>query len=716
MGSNELSGTDDADETVAFSDDFTVAAGETLQLAVSVDIHRDMADGTRIGAKLLMGDLVIEDQNGDTVTTGIVPSSDIQGHAHRVTASSLTVQLASAPTSTTVVQGTNGVSFLGATFTAGDASPITITNLTFSGFGDDSDAAEMIAGGANGFQIEDYLSSCSLYSGATLVDGPKSVATTGKVVFNTLNLVVAAGASQTLTLKCNVANVSDTDNDVFAFDLLTSADITAQDDDSNEPTVTLVPPTGGEGINDTTSDVDADLDAQVAVTVTEKGTLSVTESSSTPSADFLLTGTNDNLVSAFQFTASNESFDVKTLTLYEAQAELNGLAANDYANNVAMVKIAYPKADGTTGTKSIAMTGNSAKFTSLDMHVAEGSSKTVSVYVNVPVTDRNSGGSATSNERVRIAFDGDTADGFRADGSSSGSTLTEADVSDATAVAPFVVRETRPVISLSSASPSGSNFVPGDREMFRFNVAAHASEDVVLKNIMFKMSSTDNATSSWNLCDQGGVGNGEIAEADFDLYNLSTVGTTTSLDAADAEWTLLTSDGTVCTDATDVVHYARLSLATPQIVPAGSTYTYALYFDSTGASSVQDDSVQFSLPTDPIVSTFLTASDVNGNATATATTITVDSSAGYSVGDILHAGTAERMLVTAVPSGTTLTVVRGYLGTTPEAVADNDTALRMPTSLLWQDDGTTAVSNSAQEYWGAYLVKNLTVTGGAVGF
>lgn len=715
MGSEELSGTDDASETVAFSDDFVIGAGETLQLALSVDIDNDIADGTRIGALLDISALSLEDKNGDEVTS-IVPSSDIQGHSHRVTASSLTVQLASAPTSTTVVQGTNGVSFLGATFTAGDASPVTITNLTFSGYGDDTNALAMTAGGASGYQIEDYLSSCSLYSGATLVDGPKSVATTGKVVFNTLNWTVAAGASQTLTLKCNVANVSDTDNDVFAFDLLTDADITAQDDDSNEPTITLTPAgAGDEGINDTNTD-NAVLDAQVAVTVTEKGTLTVSESSSTPAADFLLTGTNDNLVSVFNFVASNEAFDVKTLTVYEAQADANGLTANAYANNVGMVKIAYPKADGTTGTKSIAMTGNSAKFTALDMHVAEGSSKSVSVYVNVPATDRNSGGSATSNEHVRIAFDGTTTDGFRADGASSGSTLTEADVSDATAVAAFVVRESRPVISLSSASPSGSNFVPGDREMFRFNVAAHANEDVVLKNIMFRLSSTDNAGSSWNLCDQGGVGNGEIAEADFDLYNLSTVGTTTALDAADSEWTLLTTDGTECTDSTDVTAYAHLSLATAQIVPAGSTYTYALYFDSTGASSVQDDSVQFTLPTDPIVSTFLTASDADGNADADADTITVDSSAGYEVGDILEANTDERMLVTAKPSGTTLTVIRGYLGTRPDSIANDDAVNRMPTSLLWQDDGTTSVSNSAQEYWGSYLVKNLTVTGGAIGF
>lgn len=77
------------------------------------------------------------------------------------------------------------------------------------------------------------------------------------------------------------------------------------------------------------------------------------------------------------------------------------------------------------------------------------------------------------------------------------------------------------------------------------------------------------------------------------------------------------------------------------------------------------------------------------------------------------------MLVTAV-AATSLTVVRGYLGTTPETyvgVGAADDIYRLPGALLWQDDGSTAVTTSQQEYYGAHLVDSLPATpSGSISF
>lgn len=734
-------GTQDGTQTIDFTDDFTMTAGETLNLRVTADIDNGVTTATEFGAKLDISGFVAEDSNGTTVaSTAIVPSSDLQGFNQTVRTSTLLVQLASSPTSTTVVQGTSDVSFLGMVFTAGNASDVTVSSLTLTAYGDDTNTAAMTTGGAAGFQVEDYLSSCSLYTnGGTLVDGPKSVSTAGAIVFDTINMTIPASTGETLTAKCNVANPSDSDDDVFALDIALDTDITAQDADGNSPTITTTPAVASsQGVNDNDGDTTVgNFGAAVGITVTPSGSLAVSAASSTPSSDYILTSAIDTKVAAYTFVATNESFTVQTLTVSEEQAEDDTGTADSsaYANNISKVKIEYPTATGTSSAM-VSMSGNEAKFSGLSMYVAEASSATVNVYVTTPASDRVSGGSATSNEKLELGFfvDATNDDNFRAVGLSSGTTLDDDNVSAITSgIGTFVVRVTRPTVTLSASSPSGTGFVPGDQEVLRFNVAANANKDVVLDELVFKLSSTDNATALWNICDAGddGLAGSDIDTPDFDLYNLSTTGSGTALDTADTDWSLLTTDATVCTDITDEVVFAHLTLPTSQVIPAGTTYTYALYFDSSGASSSTDDSVQFSIVGDPIVSTYLAASDLNeSNLAATDSILTVTTSAGYTAGDVLCMDTAddgcgstdERMLLVEVTDGTTIVVARGYLGSVPDSTLANDAADdidRMPSSFVWRDNGLTSAPTNGTEqqvWWGSYLTKSLPVTGGAIGF
>ena len=172
-------------------------------------------------------------------------------------------------------------------------------------------------------------------------------------------------------------------------------------------------------------------------------------------------------------------------------------------------------------------------------------------------------------------------------------------------------------------------------------------------------------------------------------------------------------------------------LATAEVIPAGQTYNYSFWIDMSLASALNDDNVQIGLASDTIVAaaSYLTADDLGeDNLTATDTTLTMGAASTYSVGDILcmdtaddGCTTADELMLVVVDGGATLDVVRGYLNspiTTGVTNDIDDDVDRMPGAFLWQDDGTTALdsSNEQEEYFGAYLVDSLPVTGNSLVF
>jgi hypothetical protein len=413
------------------------------------------------------------------------------------------------------------------------------------------------------------------------------------------------------------------------------------------------------------------------------------------------------------------------------------------------------------------MSGNEARFSSLDMYVGVSAPADVEVMVNVPLTARDAGGSATSGEKIRMGLFVDTTndDNYKAVGVGSGTTFDDDDqgavgddIATTDGIHTFVVRETKPTVTLSSLSPSGSAVV-GRSEVLRFNVAASDNEDVVLSRMTFKINATDisgDGTDDWANCDNAADA-GEMAPQDFDIYNLTDDQTTTTLDldsdsdqndsltemaaGTDSPWTLLKTTGAIC-DATEAdVGFVHLRLPTTETIPQGLTKTFALYLDTTGAGASVDDSIRLDIPSDPITGTFLYVDNASNSAdlAITSSTLAVDDGTAFAVGDILSydaddsatGGTSgspdtdeEYMLVTAIDTND-LTVVRGYLGSTMEAAdadADSDEyevtdgIFRMPGSFLWKDDGVTGHTGSVDDFWGSYLVDNTTVSGGTLVF
>lgn len=611
---------------------------------------------------------------------------------------------------------------------------VTVNRLMFSTTADTDGSFTTVE---NTVVARDHISLCSLKNaqGATIGQG-QIIDNLGNVSFTSLNLRVNRNTSMVLKLNCSLS-ASPVDGgtpDIYAFSINNDAAVDAV----NSRNVSLA---ANRKQIETTADIGVNANRTVAITVSDvvvpvSAALSVSVAANTPAADFILTSSNTNHVATYRFDAITEPFTIQTLEFTEEQAEDDTGTADSaaYTNNIALVSISYPKADGSTGTAMSATSGNVARFTGLSMYVPVGTAKDVKVFVNVPATDRDATGLATSNEKIRMAFsDGDNtgSESFKATGANTGMAIDEAapgivDIGDdqlsTDGVATFVVREAKPVITLSPSSPSGSS-VAGRGEVIRFNVAASANEDTVINSLMFSISSTNNSGSvpAWNQCDNDNAGG--ITLEDFDLYNLTINGMSDSLDAG-STWTLFKPSGAPCDNTAADVKFARIAFGTPQIVAKGSTYTYALYFDSTGASSAFDDSIRFDLPVDPIVSTFLPGAVINDTSlTWSDSTITLQQSGSFRIGDVVcFAGTntacdpgEEKGFVTAV-SGNNITLARGYMGSSISQLVNGHRVMRLPGSLLWQDDGIGSVTTSQQEYWGSYLVDNLTVNGGTLVF
>lgn len=777
-----LTGTaEDALQIIDFTDDWTLDAGETRNLAITADIDNGLTANETLVAIFDVSGFVSEDGNGDTVTN-VVPSGDLTGNTQTARSASMTIALASTPGDVTSVDGTDNVLVNAFAVTAGTASDLHVSSIKVSGYADEDGSGTFTAGDVSGADLNDFIESCYFTNSAgTQLGSAKSFISTGvSFTVTDVDWDLTAGATETLKLYCSFANPSDgTDTNYFAFDLADlSEDVVVQDEDGNDVDPTTDAPNGGTSPTN-------------VVTLASSGSLAVTASASTPNADFLMTSSTDNHVASYTFTATNEAFEVHTMQFTEEEAEddacgFDGASATQlaptgctdetgYANNISLVTISYPLEDGSTNEESASMSGNAVTFTLSSgeyMYVAVGNPVDVDVYVDVPLTARDAGGSATSNEEVRMAFsdaDNSGTEAFAAYGVGSGTQLTEAstgiaDVGDDRfvddGIATFVVRETKPTFSLSSSSPSGAS-VPGLVEVLRFNVSAASNESVVLDQLTFKVTTTDNAATDWNQCDLDAGASTRLDDSELSLFNLSK-SSSTALDTADTDWTLWTGTGAVCTTTAADIGFITIEFPSAEIVPKGTTYTYSLKMDVTGASASSDDAIRIDIVGDPTVSAFLataTANDVNDtvigpavayDSTAVDNAISVDVGTEFYMGDVLcfdlaTEGTCgtyeERMLLVsctetaasgngsngllcAGAGATTLTVVRGYANSW--ATFDDDTIgttvvntaeyMRAPNSIMWQDDGADAVTTAVAERWGAYLVDNLDMTGGTLVF
>lgn len=480
--------------------------------------------------------------------------------------SALTVTQVSPPNGGTYVKGTKNVDMLGVSFSA--AAATTVTSLKFDVVSDDD--AEFAADTANDVIVQDHISSCSLYdrtSGASLA-GPEPTDASGAVTF-TGSLTVSGRL--TAGLRCDFANVStqNGNDDIYAYMISSATNITAQDATGSAVPASriMIGSLKKPGVN---------TNKAVNQIVTDAGSLTFSLDGSTPASSIVLGGSTGVTAAVFKFDASVESFTVQDLTLYDSEA-------CDVANSV---KISYLDATGATKENTQYFSGCEAYFSGLSFWISESQTPTLTVTID---TNSVSAASTTSGNKIAVGLNAKDA-AFQAVGANSGQSLTSLNT-DVLGNA-MVVRATKPTFTVASGTPTGSG-IPGLSEVLRFNVSADSHGDVELEQVLFKIMTQDYGGTGWNNC---GDGTNKVFgdHARWTLYDKDDLSTPIS---DEGDWSLLTSSGEACGQLTEPVGLAVLNLsadlATDIIsVPAGSTKTYILKLDTTGASAADDDSIR----------------------------------------------------------------------------------------------------------------------------
>ncbi len=215
--------------------------------------------------------------------------------------------------------------------------------------------------------------------------------------------------------------------------------------------------------------------------------LTVEVSPDTPKEDIIVAGKSDVEISKFRFTSTGEAFQVTKLAINN----LNALPETGaWDNNVISLKIEYTNSDGAIETKKGYLTSGKAKFSGLDFFIPKDDDSTVTVYATI----NSISGGATSGGFVKFVIDSDSD--FEAVGQSSGEMFEPNNANSASLyISPessqntkkMHVHETKPILSLSSSSPSGSRTVSVNDELFKFVVSADSQEKVVISPFVDKI-------------------------------------------------------------------------------------------------------------------------------------------------------------------------------------------------------------------------------------
>lgn len=665
IGSLELSGADDDDQELTFDDEFTLNAGDTITLAITADLNEDVVEE---------GDTFIFDlrkagqtgaawqfEDGDDAITDVIPDGGLTGKVQTAVASGLTVDMANTPNGeVTIVRGTEDVEVAAFTFDAADGEDINVTSITVTA--DDGDA-----------DPRTFISSCVLYDATSdeYVGTLESPDANGEMLFNGFTWTLEGGEEYVLSVMCDFSDVEAAGEEFF-FSILAN-DVTASEATGGSVDVAGLPQ------NDTGADV--------TIIVNDAGTLDVTVAAgSRPAAQLVQAGTTV-MTSAFRFDATREDFTVEKLTIEDA--------ANATESPISSVTLMW----GEDGEATATMSGNEAEFDSLGLEIGANDSVTVEVWATISdLRDPRGTGFADSNDFIDLEIvtdDGDD-DTFEARGQSG---VLDTTVAATTTSRTHVVRETIPELSAGTVD---STFLDnGEAEVFTFTVNP-GTEGVSMDQVLFALSGDEDVLD----CDTDTAT--AIADTDFRLER----GTEDISD--NVTFTLHTSDLSECDTNPGDAAYLRVVFDAEAGEEIDSSITYSLYADLDGTSG-GDKSIAVSIPRESTVPTAtLTGSDVTVADTTTKDLTVVDSS-NFGVGMVIVGGD-EQMLVTEIVDGTTITVVRGYAGTTPETQTNVEVDFK-PSVFLWQDDGTTTLEadhDTEEVFWGGYLVDNLPASGPSI--
>ena len=421
-----------------FSDVIDLSAGKTYNFKVTGDVNTANTDGNGNGtaagdAIQLFLDSFTDDTPDVTVMkysgtntavadADIVPQADIGGGIQTLQAASLTLGISSSVTGQTFVRGTQDVTAVGINFQAGNASPLTITDIVLTGYFDEDGAGAFTVGSDGTTSVASLVSAVEIYeveSGTVISSAPSSNQlsnTTGTVTFNNLSWLIPAGATKTLGVRVDLGSNALADTDYFSFDVNTTTDVTALD--SSSKTVNA----GNQDPNGATP--------TVKVTVTNAGSMTTAISPSTPSDHAVYWGQTGDSIGSWRFSAADEGFYLEKLNFKEDDAAQR----TDATNNIKTVYLEYKNKAGNTLTTSgtlnsvasvaFGFTGDNRPY------VPKDGSLDVVMKADFKTKAEGATTASASGDQFDIAFIGQSGGGdntFRAVGDGSGSILNGSD-------------------------------------------------------------------------------------------------------------------------------------------------------------------------------------------------------------------------------------------------------------------------------------------------
>lgn len=511
-GPKDVTGTDgtaadnDLEQDLVYTDVWTLQAGQTYEFKVTADVASTAtADETLTFAILAFGTSDLRNLDNNTFltpSTDVVPTGTITGNPMTLKATSLTASLSSTPVSQSYVKGSTNLDFVGMNLAAGGANPVTITEIDTIGMIDENaSAAPVTVGVDNSVNVSDVILTCRLMDGATQIGSSKSPAvTTGAMNFTGINVTVAAGATKTLKVNCDISNSAykNSNNEAVGFKI---SGITAQDPDGTNVDETGTPVNGAT--------------ASTYVTITNTGSMSyaLAPDDSESEAGIVIGGMSNVVLGKLRLSALSEE-------LKQTKLRVRLLASNE-ASVVSMSLY-----DGATLVAGpVAMSGTNTDFSGMNFVVPKNGSKTLTVKAQINQLSLG----ATSGADLKIAFDTGYDVGqsnFEYRGTSSSTVVTSQAGADISANSK-IVRATKPTVSLAPLPTS--TLSNGTQVISRFTVTADSATQVSLKSIAFELnennvSGTDLAFSSPAIRE---VGQGSDISASHTLAFCSTPTTRT---------------------------------------------------------------------------------------------------------------------------------------------------------------------------------------------
>ncbi len=424
-----------------------------------------------------------------------------------------------------------------------------------------------------GLTITDYIMSCSLYQTGLLISGPEPI-TLGQLAFRGTGALLTKDVINNFEVKCDfIGSSPHTTAYAFALTMPNDTFVTAED------------PTGTALIADYitvgSGDLGMNLLPSQQTSLYEHGNLQLHISGSSPGPSMLLPKSTGVELGQWLIGAIGEDMQVQKLSFEMAPSA---------ANNVSLVHLNFD--NGTTiSDHTVALAGGLANF-----YISELAYQDIPAMLTLSIDTTPSmldpGGAGESGEKVQFTLNALDVGSFEAVGMTTGNSFDENDLLVKVASAATIYRYTKPTVSLSILSPAGVA-IPGVLETLRFNLSADSAGDVQIKSFTFELKTTDNAMSDWNSCPIVGIDS--FVASDFSLYNLTT-GAGISLDTSDLDWSLADTAGAACSIVATQLGFVTITLPAPLIIPAGTTHTFTVEVDTTGASSASDDSFRLDIP------------------------------------------------------------------------------------------------------------------------